>query len=60
MCSNNEHLGPQLRLSGPHPDLALPCARQVEIILTFEEFCGEEGEFAGDQGSSFATIFPQA
>mmetsp|Transcript_1893 Transcript_1893/g.5530 ORF Transcript_1893/g.5530 Transcript_1893/m.5530 type:complete len:764 (+) Transcript_1893:77-2368(+) len=32
---------------------------QVEMILTFEEFCGEDGEFAGDNGKSFASIFAQ-
>lgn len=29
------------------------------MILTFEEFCGEDGEFAGDNGKSFASIFAQ-
>lgn len=33
-------------------------APQVEIVLTFEEFCAEEGEFAGEGGSAFAAIFP--
>lgn len=33
---------------------------QVEVILTFEEFCGEEGEFTTDHGASFASIFTQA
>ena len=32
---------------------------QVEVILTFEEFCGEEGEFSTDQGTAFASIFIQ-
>ena len=34
---------------------------QVEVLLTFEEFCGEEGEFegAGEAGVTFADIFPQ-
>jgi len=34
------------------------CNDQVELILTFEEFCAEEGEFNGDGGRAFATIFP--
>ena len=32
---------------------------QVELVLTFEEFCAEEGEFAGEGGAAFAAIFPQ-
>lgn len=31
----------------------------MEVILTFEEFCGEEGEFSTDQGTAFASIFIQ-
>ena len=31
----------------------------MEVILTFEEFCGEEGEFSTDQGAAFAGIFIQ-
>ena len=32
---------------------------QVEMILTFEEFCGGDGEFASDHGKPFAGIFAQ-
>ena len=32
---------------------------QVELVLTFEEFCADDGEFAGERGSAFAAIFPQ-
>eukprot|EP00884_Botryococcus_braunii_P016067 jgi/Botrbrau1/3143/Bobra.0070s0110.1 len=34
---------------------------QVELLLTFEEFCGEEGVFesTGDKGSTFAPVFAQ-
>ena len=28
-------------------------------MLTFEEFCADDGEFAGERGSAFAAIFPQ-
>ncbi len=28
-------------------------------MLTFEEFCAEDGEFTGERGSAFAAIFPQ-
>ena len=38
----------------------LPDVLQVELLLTFEEFCAEEGDFAhGEQGSIFADVFPQ-
>lgn len=30
---------------------------QVELVLTCEEYCGEEGEFAGEQGAPFALVF---
>lgn len=35
---------------------------QVEVLLTFEEWCGEEGDFegAGEAGAAFAGVFPQA
>lgn len=29
------------------------------MILTFEEFCGEDGEFASDHGKPFAGLFAQ-
>jgi translation initiation factor eIF-2B subunit epsilon len=34
---------------------------QVEVLLTFEEFCGEEGDFegTGERGAAFARVFPQ-
>jgi translation initiation factor eIF-2B subunit epsilon len=34
---------------------------QVELLLTLEEFCGEEGDFegTGEKGAAFAAIFPQ-
>ena len=33
---------------------------QVELLLTFEEFCNEEGDFsAADNGHVFADLFPQ-
>lgn len=34
---------------------------QVELLLTMEEFCGDEGDFegTGERGSAFGTIFPQ-
>jgi hypothetical protein len=34
---------------------------QVELLLTFEEFCSEEGVFEGqgEKGSAFAEIFVQ-
>lgn len=32
---------------------------QVELLLTFEEYCAQEGEFAKDHGGDFADIFPQ-
>jgi hypothetical protein len=32
---------------------------QVELVLTFEEFCADDGEFAGERGFAFAAIFPQ-
>jgi translation initiation factor eIF-2B subunit epsilon len=34
---------------------------QVELLLTLEEFCGEEGDFegTGEKGAAFAEIFPQ-
>ncbi|KAL4515961.1 hypothetical protein Ndes2437A_g06674 [Nannochloris sp. 'desiccata'] len=34
---------------------------QVELLLTLEEFCGEEGDFegTGEKGVAFAAIFPQ-
>ena len=34
---------------------------QVELLLTLEEFCGEEGDFegTGEQGAAFSGIFPQ-
>ena len=34
---------------------------QVEVLLTFEEFCSEEGVFEGrgEKGSAFADIFVQ-
>lgn len=34
---------------------------QVELLLTAEEFCGEEGDYAGtgERGAAFATVFPQ-
>jgi hypothetical protein len=31
----------------------------VELLLTFEEYCSQEGEFAVDNGSDFADLFPQ-
>lgn len=34
-------------------------AAQVELLLTFEEYCAEEGDFAGEQGATFADLFPQ-
>ncbi len=41
--------------------LPLPfLVEQVELLLTFEEFCAEEGDFAvGESGSMFAELFPQ-
>ena len=32
---------------------------QVDLLLTLEEFCGEEGVFegAGEQGSLFSAVF---
>jgi translation initiation factor eIF-2B subunit epsilon len=34
---------------------------QVELLLTLEEFCGEEGDYenAGERGAAFAAAFPQ-
>ncbi|PSC74700.1 Translation initiation factor eIF-2B subunit epsilon [Micractinium conductrix] len=33
---------------------------QVELLLTFEEYCEEEGDFSsGENGSVFAPLFPQ-
>lgn len=34
---------------------------QVELLLTLEEFCAEEGDFEGtkEHGSAFKSIFPQ-
>lgn len=34
---------------------------QVELLLTLEEFCAEEGDFegTGEHGRAFKTIFPQ-
>lgn len=34
---------------------------QVELLLTLEEFCAEEGDFesTGERGAAFASIFPQ-
>ncbi len=29
------------------------------MILTFEEYCSEDGEFASDHGKPFASIFTQ-
>lgn len=41
------------------PSLPLPWP-QVELLLTFEEYCAEEGDFAsGEQGAVFADLFPQ-
>lgn len=31
----------------------------MELLLTFEEYCAEEGDFAGEQGAMFAELFPQ-
>jgi hypothetical protein len=33
----------------------------VELLLTFEEYCAEEGDFAGEdeRGAVFAALFPQ-
>ena len=33
----------------------------MELLLTLEEFCGEEGDFegTGEQGAAFSGIFPQ-
>jgi eIF4-gamma/eIF5/eIF2-epsilon len=40
---------------------AVKCAvaAQVELLLTFEEYCGEEEEFAGERGGAFGAVFPQ-
>jgi hypothetical protein len=34
----------------------------VELLLTFEEFCGQEGDFegTGERGADFANVFAQA
>lgn len=32
---------------------------QVELLLTLEEYCAEEGDFSGEQGAVFAPLFPQ-
>lgn len=34
---------------------------QVELLLTLEEFCGEEGDYegTGERGAAFSDIFPQ-
>lgn len=32
----------------------------MELLLTFEEYCAEEGDFAGERGAAFAELFPQA
>ncbi|KAG1674676.1 hypothetical protein FOA52_007200 [Chlamydomonas sp. UWO 241] len=32
---------------------------QVELLLTFEEFCGSEGVFEDSQGAAFGAVFPQ-
>lgn len=33
---------------------------QVELLLTFEEYCAEDGDFSPDEhGSDFAGLFPQ-
>lgn len=46
-----------------NPPASLPCRPrtmlQVELLLTFEEYCAEEGDFAGEQGALFAELFPQ-
>lgn len=48
------------RGSPNHRRALLPCgAVQVELLLTFEEYCAEEGDFAGEQGAMFAELFPQ-
>lgn len=31
----------------------------MELLLTFEEYCAEEGDFVGDNGTVFAEMFPQ-
>ena len=33
----------------------------MELLLTLEEFCGEEGDFegTGERGAAYAAIFPQ-
>lgn len=32
----------------------------MELLLTFEEYCAEEGDFAsGERGAVFAELFPQ-
>ncbi len=35
---------------------------QVDLLLTLEEFCGEEGVFegTGEQGSLFSAVFAKA
>jgi translation initiation factor eIF-2B subunit epsilon len=32
---------------------------QVELLLTLEEYCADEGDFSGEQGALFAALFPQ-
>ena len=41
--------------------VAIHTHTQVEVLLTFEEFCSEEGVFegTGEQGAAFKEIFPQ-
>ena len=38
------------------------CDDQVDLLLTLEEFCGEEGVFegTGEQGSLFSAVFAKA
>ena len=33
----------------------------MDLLLTLEEFCGEEGVFegAGERGAAFAAVFPK-
>ena len=33
----------------------------MEVLLTVEEFCGEEGDYegTGERGAAYASIFPQ-
>jgi hypothetical protein len=60
-------LSPSLCLSlssagwGVHLSVKAGVLTQVELLLTFEEFCSEEGIFegTGERGKIFAAVFPQ-